>query len=274
MLACTGPIELVTAPLGRVVSVAEAKTHYRVEVSDDDGYIGDLIDSAQEYSQDLVEGARQWLPACYDLPLAEFPLDLMILPRPPLLAVKSISYYDTSGTSQTLSTSIYNVRTPWRAPGSIERAPLQIWPTVYFDKPYPITIRFWCGYGASITAATSDVITLTGRRVENNQVVRFVSTTTLPAGLDAYTDYYVISASNATFKVSTTLGGSAVDITDTGTGSHFVTYPPKPVKQAVLMLVAHAYRNREPLLIGSISKELEFAVTSLLHSTQAWGSYA
>lgn len=36
------------------------------------------------------------------------------------------------------------------------------------------------------------------------------------------------------------------------------------VKQAIKMLVAHWFESREPVLIGSISKDLEFALTSLL----------
>lgn len=42
----------------------------------------------------------------------------------------------------------------------------------------------------------------------------------LPAGLSAETPYYVISATTDTFQLSTTQGGSAVNITDDGTGTH------------------------------------------------------
>lgn len=39
---------------------------------------------------------------------------------------------------------------------------------------------------------------------------------------------------------------------------------PAPLRQAILMLVAHWYENREAVLTGSISKELEFAVASMV----------
>lgn len=39
---------------------------------------------------------------------------------------------------------------------------------------------------------------------------------------------------------------------------------PQHVKQAIMLLVGHWYENRETVLIGSISKELEFTVQSLL----------
>lgn len=53
------------------------------------------------------------------------------------------------------------------------------------------------------------------------------SGSTVPAGLEQYTDYYVINATRAsatsfTFKLSATSGGSAIDITTAGTGSQFV----------------------------------------------------
>jgi len=39
---------------------------------------------------------------------------------------------------------------------------------------------------------------------------------------------------------------------------------PKPIYQAMLMLIAHWYENREAVLIGRPSKEIEFAVTNLI----------
>jgi uncharacterized phiE125 gp8 family phage protein len=47
---------------------------------------------------------------------------------------------------------------------------------------------------------------------------------------------------------------------------------PAAVRHAMLMLVGHWYENRGAVLVGSISKQLEFAVESLL-SSQRWGSY-
>ena len=47
---------------------------------------------------------------------------------------------------------------------------------------------------------------------------------------------------------------------------------PRAIRHAMLMLVAHWYENRSTVLVGSISKPLEFAVESLL-SSQKWGSY-
>jgi uncharacterized phiE125 gp8 family phage protein len=47
---------------------------------------------------------------------------------------------------------------------------------------------------------------------------------------------------------------------------------PSQIRHAILMLVAHWYDRRESVLTGSISKEIEFGVHSLLDSCR-WGAY-
>lgn len=63
---------------------------------------------------------------------------------------------------------------------------------------------------------------LTGTRV------RLTTTTTLPGGLATATDYYVIRLSNTTFSLATSyansVAGTAINITDAGTGTHTVTW--------------------------------------------------
>lgn len=48
------------------------------------------------------------------------------------------------------------------------------------------------------------------------------------------------------------------------------TYVPQSIKQAILMLVGHWYNNREAVMTGSISKEIELAVSSLLSHEQVY----
>jgi len=63
---------------------------------------------------------------------------------------------------------------------------------------------------------------LTGTRVQ------LTTTTTLPAGLSTATNYYVIKVSDTTFKLATSyanaVAGTAINITDAGTGTHTVTW--------------------------------------------------
>lgn len=89
----------------------------------------------------------------------------------------------------------------------------------YPDFPTATTANNAVG---TFTAATTDVITLAAHGLLAGDRLRFTTTGTLPAGLSLATTYYVIASGLGanTFKVSATLGGAAVDITDTGTGVH------------------------------------------------------
>ena len=75
--------------------------------------------------------------------------------------------------------------------------------------------------GTDIATAGDGILTETGT------LVRFTTTTTLPAGLSLATDYYLIYQSATTFKIASSLAnalaGTAINITDTGTGVHTVT---------------------------------------------------
>lgn len=74
------------------------------------------------------------------------------------------------------------------------------------------------GDNTAITAnAGTDTITKVGHRLAIDDVVTFTVTSGIFAGLSAYTQYWVISAGFTAdnFRLSTTKGGSAVDITGT-----------------------------------------------------------
>jgi len=68
--------------------------------------------------------------------------------------------------------------------------------------------------------AGTDTITSVDHGLPNDRAVRLFTTGALPGGLAVGTTYYVVSAAADTFQLSATLGGSAIDITDTGTGTH------------------------------------------------------
>jgi len=73
----------------------------------------------------------------------------------------------------------------------------------------------------TITAdATTNTLIATAHPFQNNDVVTLSTTTTLPAPLSINTDYYVVNRAANTFQVSLSLGGSAIDLTTTGTGTH------------------------------------------------------
>lgn len=273
--AITGPLEPVAAPGGRIVTLLQAARQCKFLDPDADTntYLGELIDRATVFCEQEIYGHRQILPATYDLPLCEFPLDVLSMPRPPLQAVSSVSYYDLNNTLTTLATSLYNVRTPWRQPGRIERAPYQIWPVAFADRPYPITVRFIAGYLSPVTAsASTDALTSTGRAFTDTQRVKVWNIGgALPAPLTAFTDYWVVSASGQTLQLATAPGGNAINLTDAGTGLNYVGDFPENIKQAVLMLVAFMHENRGDTPSQGDNELL--AVERLLKS-ECYGSYA
>ena len=59
----------------------------------------------------------------------------------------------------------------------------------------------------------------------NGGTVYVTTTTTLPAGLAANTQYYCINITNNTMSLSLTSEGAAIDITTTGTGTHTIYRP-------------------------------------------------
>lgn len=71
--------------------------------------------------------------------------------------------------------------------------------------------------------ATTDIIDYVRGSfyVRDNDVIALTTSGSLPAGLDAITQYYVINATINTFKVSLTQGGAAINITSVGSGNHY-----------------------------------------------------
>jgi uncharacterized phiE125 gp8 family phage protein len=65
---------------------------------------------------------------------------------------------------------------------------------------------------------------------------------------------------------------NAISVTWWGGYGASGTSVPAAIRHAMLMLVGFWYEHRSTVLVGSISKQLEFAVESLLAS-QKWGSY-
>jgi hypothetical protein len=88
----------------------------------------------------------------------------------------------------------------------------------------PVYSQFFSTY----TKTISSVDTATEKMTSNSHgfldgmVVRFTTTGTLPSPLATGTDYFVVGATTNDFQVSTTYGGSAVNLTTTGSGTHTV----------------------------------------------------
>lgn len=274
--AITGAVELVSAPGGRIVTLAQAARQCKFLDPDADTstYLGELIDRATRFCEREISGERAILPKTYDLPLNDWRwCDALRLPMPPMQSVTWVKYYDTSGTLTTYSSSGYIVRTPENQPGTIERVPFTVWPAYQGDRLWPITIRFTAGYLSPVTAdATTNTLTSTGRAFTDTQRVKVWNIGgTLPAPLQAFTDYWVVSASGQTLQLATLPGGSAIDLTTAGTGLNYVGDFPETIKQAVLMVVAYMHENRGDV---PTQGDNELRAVERLLMLDSWGSYA
>lgn len=66
----------------------------------------------------------------------------------------------------------------------------------------------------------NDLITINSHGFQDGWKVVFSSTDSLPAPLSVDTKYFVVNSTTNTFQLSTTYGGSAIDLTSIGTGIH------------------------------------------------------
>jgi len=250
-------------PKAEPVHLDEAKKHLRLESSftDDDAYVTSLIVAARAYAEQYTN--RKFVDQTIKTTFEEFDSELR-LPAPPTVSVSGITYVDSNGTRQTLATSVYASDT-LAEPAVVRLAYNQTWP-IYREEANCVQVTHVNGYASVFTAsAATDIITAYGRTYTLNDVIRFTNSGgALPAGLSTATDYYVLAVTNNTFQVSTSQGGAAVDITGTGTGTHFIGEIPQGIKHAMLLLIGHWYEHREGVVDAGSLSEAPAAVDALL----------
>jgi len=82
-------------------------------------------------------------------------------------------------------------------------------------------------FGRTIASITSNTITTSADHgLVNDNRVNLITTNTLPTGLALATEYFVIGATATTLQLSATQGGSAISITGSGTGTHYIKASP------------------------------------------------
>ena len=96
----------------------------------------------------------------------------------------------------------------------------------YNERIIKTDVSLW-EYNTTCTADdTADTIDKgTDDSFANKDIVQLSTTGTLPAGLATATDYYVRDITASTLKLAATETGAAIDITDTGTGTHTIYKP-------------------------------------------------
>lgn len=146
-----------TAPAAEPITTAEAKTHLRVDNSDDDTYIGTLITAARRWVENTCGLAL--VNTTYDGAIDAFPhVDgAIVFPKYPLSSVTSVTYYDDDlSTSTVFSSSNYQVDTFKRPPRIVLKNGAS-WPSDSLRLSSGVVVRFVAGYGASGSNVPEDI---------------------------------------------------------------------------------------------------------------------
>lgn len=133
-----------TPPTEEPVTLTRAKLHLRVDHSDEDDLITDLITAARMACEDRLQ--RTLVNTGWTWPLDAFPAggSVLVLPMPPLVGIDTIQYVDTAGTSQTLTSELLHIDLLGQ-PGRI--VPVSgSWPATA-ARINAVTVTYTAGYG-------------------------------------------------------------------------------------------------------------------------------
>lgn len=146
-------LSISSAPAAEPLSTEEAKLHLRITHDEEDDYIDTLITSSRQWAENVTN--RALITQSWRLKLSCFPNKVILLPKAPLASVSSITYIDTAGTTQTLSSSVYLVDAA-QEPGTVRLAYGQSWPAIR-SQHNAITVTFSCGYGAAGSSVPASI---------------------------------------------------------------------------------------------------------------------
>ena len=187
-------LSVATAPAVEPVSLAEAKAHLRVDISDDDSYISALITAARQYVEEYLD--RALIAQQLTMRMDSFPYEFE-LPRPPMassgtLTSTSITYTleAATPTTTTLSTATYRVDRN-DTPGRIRTIYGGTWPSHLAD-PNAVSVTWWAGYGSSgsdVPAAIRHaMLMIIGHLYERRLAADSMSSNEVPFGVKALLD--------------------------------------------------------------------------------------
>lgn len=144
-------IKRLTDSTTEPLTLAQAKEHLRVvDFDDDNDYITGLITTARRTVEKATRRAlwtgQTWQAGYADFGSFETVRGRLSVPKPPLTAISSVQYYDSSNTLQTVSASSYV-----KDDSGSDRAILGFTsaftvPTLSCDYAAPVRVNFTAGY--------------------------------------------------------------------------------------------------------------------------------
>ena len=184
-------MKLFTAPTHEPVTLTEAKDHLRVDHAADDAWIGECIVAARQWCEQYC--GRTFITSTWDWYLDALG-DTLEIPMPPTQSVTSITYMDSNGDSQVLSTALYRVDVISQ-PARITSAYGEIWPSTY-DVINSVTVRVVAGYGGAAQVPSSirhAILIMVGELYENREDSIALTINSVPFGVRALLAPYRIS---------------------------------------------------------------------------------
>lgn len=141
--------KVTTQPAEEPLTLTEAKTHLKVEVTADDSLITALIQAAREEAEQYLN--LKLITQTVTEKLDCFPsyeeTNLILLSAAPVVSVESVKYQDEDDTQQTLSTDIYGLDN-YGLTDNIYLKNNKSWPTV-LDEKNAVEIIYVVGYGSA-----------------------------------------------------------------------------------------------------------------------------
>lgn len=140
--------QVITPPTTYPVTVGDLKEHCRIDTNDDDVYLQSLIEVATSNLEAFAW--RSFMTQTVEVSLDGFPCWELILPRGKVQSVTSITYIDTAGDEQTLSSAEYIVDTKSDIP-RITPAYGYTWPSTQC-RINAVTITIISGFGSTASS--------------------------------------------------------------------------------------------------------------------------
>jgi uncharacterized phiE125 gp8 family phage protein len=147
-------LNLIAPPSLEPLSLADAKVHLKVDGTEEDALIGQMIVAARLACEHAL--GRALLEQVWERVLPAFPAAGILLGKPRVQQIVSVKYVDEDGVQQTLAPELYALDAD-SGPGWLFCALGAQWPGTR-AVPGAVRVRFTAGYGAEAASVPANVV--------------------------------------------------------------------------------------------------------------------
>ena len=211
-------LKIDTAWTTSAVATSDQKSFMRVDFSDDDTLIAELIKASQNVIETYVNRAittqtlslfLDRLPFYSDIKLQEgvftapdleYNSNFIVLPKPPVVSVTHVKYYDNDNTASTFASSNYYVDTISDQARVVLKTGAS-WPTVSETRnANAYEVKYVAGYGGASDVPepiVQAIKLLTTHLYENREAVTSLSVNAIPYTIGALLQPYKVQRLNS-----------------------------------------------------------------------------